>query len=139
MFMLCCGRPWARIYYLYIFKNLYRNFSAISAKSQLQFLAVNNCFLPLYLSFFAEYSAIWQQCSWSQDKSWYSRTPGTVELYSRLVDMKRLAIKCFCRLLSLELSLRCNIHKGIGLLTRKTASWDSMPDITIYFAPRGSS
>ncbi len=40
------------------FKNLYRYFSAISAKVPPQFLAVNKFFLTLYLSFFAEFSAI---------------------------------------------------------------------------------
>ncbi len=40
--------------------NFNRYFSAISAKVPLQFLAVN-FFLPLYLSFLAEFSAIWQQ------------------------------------------------------------------------------
>jgi hypothetical protein len=57
--------------YIYIYtnnfkKNVYCYFSAISAKVPLQFPAVNNFFLPLYLTFFAEFSAIWQQ--WIQFK-----------------------------------------------------------------------
>jgi hypothetical protein len=34
----------------------------MSAKTPLQFLAVNDFFLPQYLCFSAEFSAIWQQC-----------------------------------------------------------------------------
>jgi hypothetical protein len=48
--------------FILIFFYVYRYFSAISAKVLLQFPAVNNFLLPLYLSFFAEFSAIWQQC-----------------------------------------------------------------------------
>ncbi len=47
---------------IYIYFNVNRFFSAISAKVPLQFPAINNFFLSLYLSFFAEFSAIWQQC-----------------------------------------------------------------------------
>jgi hypothetical protein len=49
------------IFILIFFFNVNRYFSAISAKVPLQFAAVNNFFLSLYLSFFAEFSAIWQQ------------------------------------------------------------------------------
>jgi hypothetical protein len=53
------------VYLLLINKNKNnRYFSAISAKVPLQFLAVNIFFLPLYLSFLKDISAIWQQWTW---------------------------------------------------------------------------